>query len=134
MASHITRALDHRCRAGLNLDGFQPLILDLPPLRVPFMHMSNEHNFRHIVPHEQSLAASYVVRVKGATHFSFTDLVLATPSLSRIGLLGTIDGSRMLALTTDYVLAFFDRYLVGRREALLEGPTGRYPEVTFLTK
>ena len=138
-ASHITCAMDQRCRAGLNMDGFQPLLLDLPPLKAPFMHMSREDHFKHAVAHEQSKAASYVVRVQGSAHLSFTDDVLTLYRLKRLGtrgsdVIGTIDGDRMVHLINEYTLAFFNKSLLGQREPILDGPTDRYPEVTFLSR
>jgi predicted dienelactone hydrolase len=138
-ASHMTCALDRRCRAGLNMDGFWPLLLDLPALRLPFMHMSREGNFRHTVAHERSEGTSYVVRIRGSEHLSFTDDVLTLHRLQGFGaigtaIIGTIDGERMVQLVNEHVLAFFDASLLEQREPLLQGPTDRYPEVTLLSK
>jgi len=133
-ASQITCALDRRCRAGINLDGFQPLLLDLPPLATPFMLMNNSQNYHRLVPHEQSKAASYVVRVKGASHLDFMDAMLSMSILKRWGLLGSIETQRMYQLTNEYVLAFFDQHLLEQQQPLLEGPSDRYPEVTFLSR
>lgn len=138
-ASHVTCALDQRCRAGLNMDGFWPLLLDLSPLSVPFMHMSREGNPRHTIAHERSQAASYVVRVEGSEHLSFTDDVLTLHQLQRVGtigseIVGTIDGERMVQIINEYALAFFNASLQARHEPLLAGPAGRYPDVTLLAK
>ncbi|MEO6078865.1 MAG: hypothetical protein ABIQ86_03695 [Steroidobacteraceae bacterium] len=138
-ASHITCAEDRRCRAGVNLDGFQPLLLDEPPLSVPFMHMSNASHFNHAISYEQATAASYLVRIAGTAHGSFMDLPLTHPmirQLNKLGLdvIGTIDGERMVRLVNEYVLAFFDKHLLGRDEPLMSRPSDRYPEVTFLSK
>ena len=45
--------------------------------------------------------------------------------------LGPIDGRRALLMTTDYLRAFFDRYLKGSDEPLLKGPASQYPEAQF---
>lgn len=136
--SHMTCVVDSRCRAGLNLDGFQPLLIDLPPLQRPFMHLGSEHNLQLGVAHESSEAKSYLVRVRGSRHASFTDAVLTMHRLRSVGLgdqvLGSIDGRHMLNLVNDYVLAFFNENLLGRSEPLLAGPVARYPEVTFLKR
>jgi len=135
-ATHITCTRDPRCRAGLNLDGSQPLTLDLPPLHVPFMHVGQEGHFLLAFSHERAEAKSYLVSVRGATHISFTDYVLSLHRLRYLGdVLGTIDGERMLDLVNDYVLAFFDETLLGRNEVILDGVTpDRYPEVVMLSK
>lgn len=46
-----------------------------------------------------------------------------------VGLSGSIAPRRMLALTNDYVGAFFDKHLMGVPEPLLDGPSAQYPEV-----
>jgi hypothetical protein len=45
--------------------------------------------------------------------------------------LGPMDGPRTLMITTDYLRAFFDRYLKGYGEPLLGGPASKYPEAQF---
>jgi len=134
--THVTCTRDPRCRAGLNLDGFQPLLLDLPPLRVPFMHTGSEGNFQLAIAHESAEAKSYFVRVLGTEHPSFTDYVLSLHRLRSVSnVLGTIDGERMLSLVNDHVLAFFNEALLDRREPILHGATAdRYPEVVMLSK
>jgi predicted dienelactone hydrolase len=134
--THLTCTRDPRCRAGLNLDGFQPFLIDLPPLRVPFMHMGSERNFQLAIAHESAEAKSYLVSIRGTEHPSFTDYVLSLHRLRSVSnMLGTIDGERMLSLVNDYVLAFFDKTLLGRKESILDGVTSdRYPEVVMLSK
>jgi predicted dienelactone hydrolase len=132
-ASVITCSLDTRCRAGLNMDGWTRSPEPLPPLTVPFMHMNSEHYYNGLIPYEQS-KTGYHVRVNGAAHENYSDTTLAMPQAKRIGMLGPIDGSRMLQLTNEYVLAFFNKHLLGKSEPLLDGPSTRYPEVTFQSK
>jgi predicted dienelactone hydrolase len=136
--SHMTCVVDSRCRAGLNLDGFQSLLIDLPPLQRPFMHMSSEGNLQLEVAYERSEATSYLVRVRRTRHASFTDGVLTMHRLRDVGLgdqvLGSIDGQYMVDLVNEYVLAFFNANLLGRSEPLLDGPDARYPEVTILKR
>jgi predicted dienelactone hydrolase len=138
-ATHITCAMDPRCRAGLNMDGFQPLLIDLPPPRVPFMHMSRATVFTNQIAHERSQAPSYIVRVEGAAHLSFTDDVLTLHRLRRVGrlgsnVLGTVDPERMVQLVNDYTLAFFDQSLQGRGDPALDSPGRLYPEATLESK
>jgi predicted dienelactone hydrolase len=136
-AGHITCAIDARCRAGLNMDGFQAVLLDVPPLTVPFMHMSNGSFYSHNIPHEQSTSVSYVVRVNGSAHGSYTDAGFTTPSFKQldklgIAVVGTIDGGRMLQVMNAYALAFFNKHLKGEDQPLLNASSERYPEVEFL--
>jgi predicted dienelactone hydrolase len=137
-ATHMTCAVDQRCRAGLNMDGFQPLLIDLPPLRTPFMHMSRADAFTNEVSHERSQARSYIVRVEGARHPSFTDDVLTLYRLKHLGelgdFLGTIDAERMVRLVNDYTLAFFDESVKGQGDRLPAGLPERYPETKLVAK
>ena len=69
----------------------------------------------------------YVVTVKGAMHNSFSDMPFIAPERYRNI---EINAARALTITNAYVLAFFDRYLRGRRQPLLEGNSADFPEVT----
>jgi predicted dienelactone hydrolase len=136
-ATHMTCAVDTRCRAGLNMDGFQPLLIDLP-LRTPFLHMSRATGLTNAIAHEQAQAPSYIVRVEGAEHLSFADNVLTLHGLKHLGqlgdALGTIDPARMVQLVNDYALAFFDESLLGQADRLPDGLPQRYPDTDFVEK
>jgi hypothetical protein len=47
--------------------------------------------------------------------------------------LGTIGGRRMWRVTSDYLLAFFDRHLKDQPSPLLDGPAFDHPEVVLGT-
>ncbi|WP_349294358.1 dienelactone hydrolase family protein [Streptomyces sp. HU2014] len=74
-------------------------------------------------------------------HLTFTDapwivdrfgLPAQLPEKDRPGALGTLAASKATSLTRDYVAAFFDRQLRGVPSPLLDRPSARHPEVTFL--
>jgi hypothetical protein len=70
----------------------------------------------------------YLVTVKGAMHNSFSDMLLIAPErYSNI----EINAERALAITNAYIPAFFDRYLKGRQQSLLNGNSTKFPEVTL---
>jgi predicted dienelactone hydrolase len=71
----------------------------------------------------------YFVTVPGLFHQDFSDAPLLSPLTSLAGITGSIDRARAHDITTAYTLAFFDRELLGRPEALLEGAAKQYPEV-----
>ncbi len=73
----------------------------------------------------------YGLYVNGTRHYNFADVSIWSPILKSFGLLGSIDGYRMLDLMNKYVLAFFDQYLIGNDSSLLGGPSAEYPEVMF---
>ncbi|GGU67074.1 hypothetical protein GCM10010211_35380 [Streptomyces albospinus] len=77
----------------------------------------------------------------GGRHASYTDAEAMMPQIARqLGLsrkalaavIGTVDPGRAVAAERAYVTAFFDRWLRGRDTRLLDGPSGRYPEVRFV--
>ncbi|TFH08587.1 MAG: hypothetical protein E4H14_06145 [Candidatus Thorarchaeota archaeon] len=76
----------------------------------------------------------YGLYVNGTRHHNFADENLWSPMLRNFGLLGSIDGHRMLQILNDYVLAFFDEHLKGIESVLLDGPSTTYPEVLFFGK
>ncbi|MEW9512745.1 alpha/beta hydrolase [Streptomyces bacillaris] len=45
--------------------------------------------------------------------------------------LGTLAPARAAAVTRAYTTAFFDKFLLGHRRPLLDGPVPRYPEIEF---
>jgi hypothetical protein len=73
-------------------------------------------------------SGAYLVVVKGAIHNSFSDAPFISPERYK-GM--TINAGRALTITNAYVLAFFERYLQGRRQPLLEGNAPTFPEVTM---
>jgi hypothetical protein len=78
----------------------------------------------------------YGLFVNGTRHYNFADANIWSPvlRLRSIGLLGSIDGYRMLDILNDYVLAFFNEHLKGITSTLLDGPSLNYPEVLFYSK
>jgi predicted dienelactone hydrolase len=123
---------DARCKAGLNLDGFHygDGMADAV-VSVPFMIVSakregfpiNDFFFRH------AEGPIYHVTIDGSTHMNFTDSSISAPLMRRLGVLGEIDGQRMLQLMNTYVGAFFDHHLLGASAVLLERDSADFPEV-----
>lgn len=118
-------AIDTRCQAALNMDGFQYGTLLDDRLQTPFLMMYSEAN-DHIndwalnnVPEN-----GYSLRVKGTTHLNYTDFNLIAPIL-----LGKINSARMERIMNAYTLAFFDQTLKGVPNPLLQAANLDYPEV-----
>ncbi len=124
-----TCALDSRCKAGLDLDGFTSLLLDLPPPSQPFLYASGGEQNLNLAQADRALGPAYWMKVGTSKHGDFTDLPMVTRLWRLVGLSGSIAPRRMLALTNDYVGAFFDKHLMGVPEPLLDGPSAQYPEV-----
>ena len=110
-------ASDLRCRAGGNLGGF--MLGEIVERRItqPFLFMEhveawceeclpvNEHVFMN------SESTAYMVRIRNAKHYNFTDLSLAGPFMQLVGLNGSIDGREFVKIQNEYVLAFFNKHL-----------------------
>jgi hypothetical protein len=120
---------DGRIKACINTDG--GLFGDLMDntLSVPVMFMGS----KRFVGYEEVFALSsdgdvYIMIVRDSDHYDFTDFTLLHRQHM---LMGTVDGSRMLRVVNAYTLAFFDRYLRGLEQELLETVPSPYPEVDF---
>jgi hypothetical protein len=66
--------------------------------------------------------------VSGADHYTFTDLDFL---VDQSGALPIPGANRSVAMTRAYVGAFFEQHLKAIPQPLLNGPSNRFPEVTF---
>jgi hypothetical protein len=78
---------------------------------------------------------AYTFRVDGATHLSFMDVpflpaAAASPATAMLAAT-TLRPDRMWRLTSDLLLAFFGRHLLGHPGAVLDGPSPERPELRF---
>jgi predicted dienelactone hydrolase len=128
---------DRRCKAGLNLDGFQygggmaDAVVEVPFMIVEAERADvpiNDFFFRH------AAGPMYLVEIADATHINFTDTSITSPLLRWLGAMGEIDGHRMLHILNAYTAAFFDRHLRERPSPLLEAPSADYPEVELRSR
>ncbi|MFJ4187187.1 alpha/beta hydrolase family protein [Kitasatospora sp. NPDC089509] len=76
--------------------------------------------------------------LKGSRHGSYTDSESLLPQLARQGAIsgtqltqdiGDVRPDRAVLATRSYVASFFDRWLRGHDDHLLDGPSGRFPEM-----
>lgn len=123
----VTCIRDRRCKAGVNIDGWQfGQILDYP-LQVPFMFMSREGNGQFPVFYGSSADLLHV-EVQGTTHGSFADLAIAMPffrwiARPNLAMIGTTDGAMIERIMSRYLVAFFQRYLLDVPQPLLDAPS-----------
>ncbi|MEK4007542.1 alpha/beta hydrolase family protein [Paenibacillus sp. FSL H3-0333] len=140
-------AQDKRFKAGVSLEGGFWGKVAHEGLTQPFMYVmsgTTAQNLAHpeastdpliyeeFTPDLKSVMSrstrdTYYLTVDHFIHQSFTDIALLSPSLFANGLdpVHTVDISRT------YVRSFFDQYLLDEPQALLNGPSAEYPEVTF---
>jgi hypothetical protein len=142
--------LDHRFRAGIDLDGClfgevakygieQPFLFITgdgpPPKPIPLTSSLDPRNLAEAYYYQDGRNVrdglekhgGYVLRIRGASHMNYCDSPLFSP-IRRLTGAGPIDASRAMSIVNRYTLAFFNRYLNGQSEPLLGSPALRFPE------
>ncbi|MEV7026329.1 esterase, partial [Kitasatospora sp. NPDC093558] len=80
------------------------------------------------------------VTLTGSRHGSYTDAESLLPQLARQGAIGgakltedigDVRPDRAVLATRSYVASFFDRWLRGHDDHLLDGPSPRFPEMVY---
>lgn len=120
---------DERIKAVINCDG--GLFGDLVDTTIvtPMMYMGSKRFIGYDEVFAKHAAGdAYTLIIPEADHYDFTDVTLF---LRDHPMIGTIDGSRMIKIVSDYTLAFFDTYLKGKRSKLLQADYEPYPEASF---
>lgn len=136
---------DSRIIGGANLDGaFYGSVVN-KGLDRPFLLFGNQNHTRCTDPSWATLwsnlhAFKLELKLANSQHDTFTDLPIVIKTLGLLdklspavpGLLGTIDGLKALTAVSAYVTAFLDFVLDGRQNRLLQEPSRKYPEVSFI--
>ncbi|HEX4061625.1 MAG TPA: lipase [Streptosporangiaceae bacterium] len=148
---------DPRIIAGIDVDGSieSPLVSNpwtiVPVFRhglhQPFMFMGDPQANHYTIPTWKSFWVHTSgwhldLTLKGASgESSYKDAVPLIPQIARqLGLprsfvtkdIGTIDPAQATTAEEAYVSAFFDRWLRGQDNHLLDRPSPRYPQITFV--
>lgn len=130
---------DPRCRAGINLDGYQFSDLQGREIGRPFLMVANgaykrsylNDTFGRAPVRPADAAPLLNIQVSGSRHLDFTDLTLLSPVAKRYlknEVVGPISGPRMIGLTSALVQGFFDEFVLGRTRAF-DDAIARWPEV-----
>ncbi|MCX4669692.1 hydrolase [Streptomyces sp. NBC_01381] len=142
---------DRRVKAGIDLDGTleynpEPNGTNLMPvarhgLDRPFLLMGRQGSDRTTEPSwrefwSHTTAWKRNLTLRGSMHQTYTDLASLLPQagVSQKVIeenMGKVAPARAVAAQRAYVVSFFDRWLRGDDDHLLDGPSGRYPEVEF---
>lgn len=141
---------DARCGAVINVDGglwgdvalgglkktALFMMSDRPIFQVPIADV--EPNARALVEAIERIRSELPNKpnqliLKGSNHYNFADAALLTEQhLARwTGSIGPIDQRRALEVARRYILAFFNTYLKGEPDKLLQGTSLYYPEVVI---
>ncbi|WP_314589133.1 alpha/beta fold hydrolase [Paenibacillus terrigena] len=149
-----TTYLDHRIKAGINMDGSLYEVENRDVINKPFMFIrsgnfkdwlvdfkndknsDNEINKQlsdelHIIKNVINQGGS-AIYVEGTQHFNFTDLQFYSELIKLTGITGDINGKRGSSIVNQYVLDFFNKQLKGTGGNLIQGPNDMYPEVKFI--
>jgi hypothetical protein len=145
--------LDQRLKAGINMDGMLFGEVADAGVAQPFFFMSCDGS----LPSEADLQApdprrrlhmrmldldirrirkslarfgGYYLTIRGSTHSNYSDRPLYSPS-RRLTDAGPIDTQRAFEVINVYTLAFFNRYLKGTQQDLLEQQCNDYSEADF---
>ncbi|MGW4892277.1 alpha/beta hydrolase family protein [Kitasatospora sp. NPDC004240] len=150
---------DPRLKAGVNLDGqlhfpgpdgtgVHLTTVAEDGLNRPFLLMGTQNpdsGSYHQQPGwdalwRRSTAWHADVTLTGSRHGSYTDAQSLLPQLARQGAIsgakltedvGDIRPDRAVLATRSYVASFFDRWLRGHDDHLLDGPSPRFPEAVY---
>jgi hypothetical protein len=83
---------------------------------------------------------AYWVKLKSTVHGSFSDWDLIVDSSSLAGVFGSpvsgqfLPPARVSQIVRAYLLSFFNKFLLGEDDHLLDGPSSAYPEVEQFMK
>ncbi|MFI5681762.1 alpha/beta hydrolase [Streptomyces cellulosae] len=138
--------LDKRIDAGANLDGQFFGTAPSKDLDRPFMLFSsgnhnrnNDSSWRTMWSHLKGYRVD--IKLKGAAHLSFSDNEYLVPQWARLTgtsqatiqeQYGTIAPNRAVQIQRVYLAAFFDQEVRKKHSTLLDGPSTKYPEISFV--
>ena len=135
---------DSRCKAGAGMDGtFFETNLLTQPLSVPFLFF-RAGNGPDSPPDDRSevynhlVTNAYWVKLASTVHGDFADPGLIVDSASLAAYFGTptsgefLPPARVSQIVRAYLLSFFNKFLRGEDDHLLDGPSPAYPEVIQL--
>jgi predicted dienelactone hydrolase len=135
--------LDERCQTGLALDAWlEPYSSEMTQVGLvkPFLFLESENwsgdiedenTTLFIQLYERTTSDIYWLTIAGSKHFDFADIPPLTPLVSLTSLNPPLFGKRILEITSSYSLAFFERFLGGEDQPLLESPSPDFPEVRY---
>jgi predicted dienelactone hydrolase len=128
---------DPRCIAAANIDGL-PLggLLD-SSISVPLLILAagDDGHAAWVPGLDRCSGPTYLAKVPDTTHMGLTDLPLQIPAVLRwTGMGGRMPAARRGSIMSDFLVAFFEKHLVGGSPAVFGRLTQQYPEVQVTTR
>ena len=117
-------AEDNRIKAAISQDGLPPSF-DFSRIEQPYMLFQAEDDFAD--EFTQFSGPTYLVASDQLIHNSFSDAFFWPHKLDLPEEI--VDARRATQIIDSYVIAFFDRYLKGDEQELLQGQSEAFPEV-----
>jgi dienelactone hydrolase len=138
---------DSRCKAGVGMDGsfFESNVL-ARPLSVPYLFFKSDDGSDgtsddRVLFFNEQVSNAYWVKLASTVHGDFSDPALIVDSGSLQAVWGRpvhgrlLPSARVSQIVRAYLLSFFNKFLRGEDDHLLDGPSSAYPEVIqFLKK
>jgi hypothetical protein len=135
---------DPRCKAGAGFDTtFYETDLLTQTLGVPFLFFCADISFSSdgLAVFNHTVTNAYWVKLKSTNHGNFGEFDLVVDSAALAAIYGTPPSGQFLPqgrasqIVRAYLLSFFNKFLRGEDDHLLDGPSPAYPEVMqFLKK
>ncbi len=112
-------------KAGINIDCFQFGDMIDKPLEIPFMLLQSEYNAKwnlgNTIIFSNSKSDFYKFTLKNATHFAFSDVAsYDLEKTKKESMIGKINGPTAIQLVNEYILQFFNHYLLKMDSPLLQ--------------
>lgn len=134
---------DHRIKALIGFDAWVESLkeeqlqtgLEIPSLFLrseQWQNGLNNKNLSRIVANNRN--DTYYYQVQGTSHFDFTMVYMYSPLIKKIGLSGSMDSKLGSKLQKDYIITFFDEYLLGNEDGGTEVLEEKYSMIKLLQK
>jgi predicted dienelactone hydrolase len=123
---------DARCVAAANIDGLPYGGLLDSSISVPLLILAagDEGHAGWVPGLDRCAGPTYLANVPDTTHMGLTDLPLQIPSYLRwTGMGGRMPAARRGRIMSEYLVAFFEKHLLGGPPESFDRLSGQFPEV-----
>ncbi len=128
---------DRRCVAAANIDGLPYGGLLDGSISTPLLILAagDDGHAAWVPGLDRCEGPTYLAKVPDTTHMGLTDLPLQIPPCLRwTGMGGRMPAARRGRIMSDYLVAFFEKHLLGGSSARLDRLSQQYPDVLLTTR